>query len=152
MFSSCSSLQTIPLLNISSGVNFNGMFSNCSRLQTIPLLRVIPILSTVTSYQSMFNNCSSLVELPALSFQQTATTTIFSSIFTGCSSLSRVRATGFNQNINLPNPGLLSADELNEIYTNLPTVTSKTITVTGNWGTAGDTPTIATAKGWTVTG
>jgi len=27
-----------------------------------------------------------------------------------------------------------------------------TITVTGNWGTISDTPTIATAKGWTVTG
>jgi hypothetical protein len=27
-----------------------------------------------------------------------------------------------------------------------------TLTVTGNWGTATDTPTIATNKGWTVTG
>ena len=27
-----------------------------------------------------------------------------------------------------------------------------TVTVTGNWGTATDNPTIATAKGWTVTG
>jgi hypothetical protein len=52
----------------------------------------------------------------------------------------------------LPNPGQLAAAQLDEIYTNLPTVTSKTITVSGNWGTAGDTPTIATAKGWTVTG
>jgi hypothetical protein len=46
----------------------------------------------------------------------------------------------------------LSATALNEIYTNLPTVTSQTITVTGNYGTATDDPTIATAKGWTVTG
>ena len=28
----------------------------------------------------------------------------------------------------------------------------ETITVTGNWGTATDNPTIATAKGWSVTG
>ena len=48
--------------------------------------------------------------------------------------------------------GTLSSDALNEIYTNLATVTGQTITVTGNYGTAGDDPTIATAKGWTVTG
>ena len=42
--------------------------------------------------------------------------------------------------------------KLNEIYSNLETVTGKTITVTGNYGTASDNPSIATAKGWTVTG
>ncbi len=46
----------------------------------------------------------------------------------------------------------LSAEALNDIYTGLATVTAKTITVTGNYGVTGDDPTIATAKGWTVTG
>jgi hypothetical protein len=49
----------------------------------------------------------------------------------------------------------LSAADLNEIYTNLADLTGltgQTITVTGNYGTAGDDPTIATAKNWTVTG
>jgi hypothetical protein len=46
----------------------------------------------------------------------------------------------------------LSATKLNEIYSNLKTVTGKTITVTGNYGTASDDPSIAIAKGWTVTG
>jgi hypothetical protein len=42
---------------------------------------------------------------------------------------------------------------LDEIYTSLASgVTGQTITVTTNWGTTADTPTIATAKGWTVTG
>jgi len=31
-------------------------------------------------------------------------------------------------------------------------ITGRTITVTGNYGTAGDTTSIATNKGWTVTG
>jgi hypothetical protein len=100
----------------------------------------------------MFANCSSLKEIPSLIFQQTATTTIFSNIFSSCNSLSRIRSTGFNHNISMPNSGQLAADELNEIYTNLPNVSSKTITVTGNWGTSADNPTIATLKGWTVTG
>jgi hypothetical protein len=46
----------------------------------------------------------------------------------------------------------LSAAALDALYTSLPTVTGQTITVTGNVGIAADTPTIATAKGWTVTG
>ena len=46
----------------------------------------------------------------------------------------------------------LSADALNEIYTNLPTVSRQTLTVTGNYGTSGHDPSIATAKGWTITG
>ena len=47
----------------------------------------------------------------------------------------------------------LSAVALNEIFTGLPTVTGQTITVTNNYGIsqAGYDPTIATAKGWTVT-
>jgi hypothetical protein len=46
----------------------------------------------------------------------------------------------------------LSATALNEIYTNLPSVVTQTITVSNNYGTAGDDPTIAQNKGWTVTG
>ena len=45
----------------------------------------------------------------------------------------------------------LSGPELDRIYTNLATIVSvKYITITKNWGTADDTPSIATAKGpWT---
>jgi len=150
MFQNCTALQEIPLLNTSRGTNFGAMFSGCFSLKNIPLLTLTPITGTVTSYQSMFRD-TYLVEIPALAFQQTATTTIFNGIFFNCGGLSRIRATGFNQNITLPNPGQLAADELNEIYTNLPT-TSRTIIVTGNWGTASDNPAIAIAKGWTVTG
>jgi hypothetical protein len=65
-------------------------------------------------------------------------------------SLQRGALVGTSQNISYSN-GQLSGAALDEIYTNLATVTSKTITVTGNYGTASDTPSIATAKGWTVT-
>ncbi len=47
----------------------------------------------------------------------------------------------------------LDSTALDEIYTNASaTGAGKTITVTGNWGAANDTPSIATAKGWAVTG
>ena len=48
--------------------------------------------------------------------------------------------------------GKMGANDLNEMYTILPTVTGKTVTVAGNYGVSGDDPTIATAKGWTVVG
>lgn len=47
---------------------------------------------------------------------------------------------------------MLSGPELDAIYTGLSvTGAGKTITVTGNFGTATHNPSIATAKGWTVT-
>jgi hypothetical protein len=44
----------------------------------------------------------------------------------------------------------LSITELNRILTTLPTVTGKTINIQNCTGSAGCTPAIATAKGWTV--
>lgn len=46
----------------------------------------------------------------------------------------------------------LSAEALDQFYTDLAQTTSGIIFVTGNPGTTGDDPTIATAKGWTVYG
>jgi len=46
----------------------------------------------------------------------------------------------------------LGPEALNDIYTNLATVSpTQTIIVTGNWGAATSDPEIARAKGWTVT-
>ena len=68
-----------------------------------------------------------------------------------CNGLKRCQATGISRSTTFANC-TLGPDELNEIYTNLATVTAQTITVSGNYGTASDNPSIATAKGWTVTG
>ena len=46
----------------------------------------------------------------------------------------------------------LDATALNQLFTDLPTVTSKTINITGCDGAATCTRSIATGKGWTVTG
>ena len=58
--------------------------------------------------------------------------------------------TGMAQNVYLNNNDL-SVDAIDEIFTNLPTVTSKTINVSNNPGSSGCDTTIATNKGWTVT-
>jgi hypothetical protein len=72
-------------------------------------------------------------------------------MFTNCNSLARIEAKDFRFTFSLQNCKL-SAAALDEIYTNLPTVTGQTISVAGNYGVSGDDPTIATAKGWTVSG
>jgi hypothetical protein len=79
-----------------------------------------------------------------------ASVTDMSSCHSGCSYLSSI--SGMACPITLSLSGCnLSATALDAIYTALPSVSGQTITVTGNVGTGGDNPSIATAKGWTVT-
>jgi len=143
MFQSCYSLQSVPEFNTAKVTNMEGMFSTCYSLESVPQFNT----ANVTNMSSMFGGCYSLKEVPALNANSvTNFTDMFVSARLTRSQLANVRYTHSYLNNNLANV------ELNEIYTNLPTVTSQTITVTGNWGTASDDPTIATAKGWTVTG
>ena len=67
----------------------------------------------------------------------------------GADSLGRFRGTGAKVTFSVTSL-LMGATELNELYTNLATVTAKTLTASGNYGYAASDKTIATAKGWTV--
>ena len=146
MFLSCFSLQSVPLFNTAAVTNMSSMFQSCSSLQSVPLFNT----AAVTSMSSMFNNCNSLQSVPALNVSAVSSAANFASMFATCSSISRIQAEEFNFSFSVASCKL-SAAALNEIYTNLPTVVGQTITVTGNYGTATHDPTIATAKGWTVT-
>ncbi len=159
---------TVPAFDTAKVTNMSSMFSNCGRLRYIPLFNTalvttmasmflsarllgsVPLLNTaaVTTMNSMCSGATSLVSLPA--FNMAAVTNV-GGIVTNCGSLSRAPLSGTNTTISFA--GLrLGPAALNEIYTGLSaTGAGKTITVTGNWGTASHTPSIATAKGWTVT-
>jgi hypothetical protein len=100
---------------------------------------------------TMFNFCTSLTSIPALVTTAVGSSAGFNNLFATCPSISRIQAKDFRFTFTVASCKL-SATALDEIYTNLPTVTGQTITVTGNYGTAGDNPALATAKGWTVTG
>jgi surface protein len=170
MFNICSSLQTVPLFNTQNVTSMSSMFSGCNSLQTVPLfntqsvttmgfmltfcssLQTVPLFNTqsVTNMSTMFNNCSSLTSVPALNTTAVTSSANFNNMFLNCNNLARIEAKDFLFSFSVANCKL-SAAALDEIYTNLPTVTGQTITVTGNWGTASHDPTIATAKGWTVT-
>jgi surface protein len=147
MFGNCYSLQNVPLFNTSSVTNMNTMFSNCYSLQNVPLFNT----SSAINMGTMFSNCSSLQSIPNLNCSNATNLTIFAA---NCNGLKRCQATGIKTTVSFANC-VLSATNLNEIYTNLADLTAlptQTITVTGNYGIATDNPAIATAKNWTVVG
>ena len=80
MFSGCSSLTSIPLIDTSNGTDFCYMFNGCTLLSSIPELNT----SNGTSFNYMFYECSSLVTIPELN---TPNGTNFRGMFSGCSSL-----------------------------------------------------------------
>jgi surface protein len=151
LFGSCNSLEELDLsgLNVSNVTNMNSTFSNCLSLRKINLTGWNT--SAVTNASNLFSFCNTLQEIPDLNLS--GVTTITSAAFcVSANSLTRMRATGINVSVNI-SQCMLGANSLNEVYSNLSANgTGKTITVTGNYGTASDDPSIATAKGWTVTG
>ena len=146
MFNICSSLQSVPLFNTANVTNMRQMFYNCNLLQSVPLFNT----ANVTDMYRMFYSCVSLQSIPELVVSAVTSSSNFTGMIV-CPNLSRLKAKDFNYTFSVASCKL-SAAALNEIYTNLPTKTGQTITVTGNWGTATDDPTIATGKGWTVSG
>ena len=171
MFSNCYSLETVPLFDTSAVTNMSNMFFNCSSLKTVPLfdtsavtnmfnmfnrcysLQTVPLFDTsaVTNFASMFSECYALSYIPASNVSSASSSTSYSGMFASTPSLAYIGMTGHKYTFSVQNCKL-SADALDTLYTNLATVVGQTITVTGNYGTAADDPTIATAKGWTVTG
>ena len=83
MFASCSSLQTVPLFNTALVTDMSNMFNSCSSLQTVPLFNT----SSINNMNSMFSSCSSLQTVPLFN---TALVTNMSSMFSSCSSLQTV--------------------------------------------------------------
>lgn len=83
MFSNCSSLTTIPLLDTSNVTNMAYMFHNCSSLTIIPLLDT----SNVHDMQYMFVSCTNLTTIPLLG---TSSVTTMTGMFTECTSLTTI--------------------------------------------------------------
>jgi surface protein len=146
MFNSCTLLQTLPKFDLTSCTILRSFVQYCESLLTLPLLDT----SGVVDFNNMVSGNRKLRVFPA--YDMSAATSSTNTQAWGLSnSLSRIQATGIKYTINIGSTPLNSA-ELNEVYTNLATVSGQTITVTGCRGVDADDPTIATAKGWTVVG
>lgn len=153
MFSGCNALEYVYLDKTSYITSVKYMFANCHALQ---YLRPFD-LSNCSDFTYMFYVCFSLREIPE--FDLINYTSSYGSTFPAHVSGSHLSATSVNRcklkNINGSYINFrwmaLSGDALNEIYSNLVnTVSSKTISVADVYGTSTHNPSIATAKGWTV--
>lgn len=162
MFRLCYTLKYLPDFNVSKGVNFNLMMGQCQNFLRAPnlILGTAGITFTTNAFENMFLNNIAMAEVPAYDLSGvcfgTSYANVYNAMLSGCVSLSKVGITGFNHNINISGCKL-SGTALNELYSSLAVVGAsgsgtKTITVSSNWGAATDNPSIAIAKGWTVTG
>ena len=145
MFNRCFSLTTVPLFNTAAVRDMNSMFIDCTRLTTVPLFNT----AAVTDMNNMFSGCVFLNSIPAMVFVwATASANI-----TNCGSLGRITAQFKANNVVVSVLNCnLSATALNEFFTSQSATVGGKITITGNPGAATCDRTIATAKGWTVTG
>jgi len=126
-------IDQIPRMDLRKVTSFNQAFMNAVRLKDVSKIILSGANVTVTAYSSMFNNCRSITSIPAFQFK-TGGTSALSSMFGANDSLMSISATGITESITLSNPGIITEAQLNTIYTNLPTVVGKTITVTNNIG------------------
>ena len=170
MFTNCSNLTSIPLLNTSSVTKMNEMFYNCSKLTSIPQLDTskvtsmsymfyycrklasIPLLNTssVINMNEMFHNCSMLTSIPQL---DTSNVTNMSSMFSGCSNLEEIHMTGMKASFDISSSTKFTESALVEILNNLATVTSTQTLTMGGTNLAkltDEEKAIATNKGWTL--
>lgn len=147
-FVNCKSLERINVRNwnMAKNANANSMFAGCIALQNVDIsLWSIPLLTTANS---MFQNCYALEKLESCNFSACTSMTTFAQ---NCYSLKSVTLTGINTSVDFSNC-LLSGSALDVLYGNLSsTGAGKTCNQSGNFGTASDTPAIATGKGWTLT-
>ena len=168
MFGSCISLESIPLFNTSSvaAAGFVGFASFTFNLKSLTISNTVH-----TNISSLFHSASSPTTFTgASSFGiNSASARAIKTINVNCSGVSSAPTsgpfvtTGFTNVSSIILTGLryglsvqgmrLDGTALDALYTSLGTAAGvQTLTVTANHGTVDDTPSIATTKGWTVTG
>lgn len=172
-----SSTNNITSINLKSIPTTNGVWdTNSWRCYTwlelnlqLPSVTVKPSISDfrslvsaslsiplITSMSNMFQNCYALQSIPAM---DTSSVTDASLMFLNCRALTRIGVSKF-PNVTNPLPTSattanynLGPEALNEIFTALPTASgTRVINITWCKGRGTANKTIATGKGWTVTG
>jgi surface protein len=175
MFLNCSSLESIPSFNMSS-INAAGLTSFAANTINLTNLTInVPVLNSInnffysTSVITMPNQGNPLFEVSSTrvikninincSGVSSASTNFVNSPFGPGAAFTNVTSiilTGLKYSITPSSAPLsfrLDGIALDALYTSLGTaVGSQTFTVTANHGTVDDNPSIATAKGWTVSG
>jgi len=156
MFMGCYGLREITLpAAFSILVNMDYMFNSCWGLVTINNVQYLGSGTSLTNMSATFKGMTSVKSLTIGAKLSVLTMDGASSVRMAMTSLRLTNATstftGGTPAINIKY-NKLDAAALNTLFGDLPTITSKTIDITGNPGAATCTRSIATSKGWTVTG
>jgi len=178
MFINCYSLESIPSFNMSS-ITSSGLQTFVAN--TLNLTSLTLDVPSITSLNNFFHLSSNTVTIPnngSLLFDSGSTRAI-KNININCSGINTA-VTSFTQALFSTSPSVLfpnvtsliltglrytltassaifsfrlDGTALDALYTSLGTAAgAQTLTITSNHGTVDDTPSIATAKGWTITG
>jgi len=156
MFSSCYALSSITLPTSWGSVsNTRNMFASCYSLKYINNIDYLGSISVACDFTDFAKDCE---------FLQTTTTiaSLISKIgIYGASGyklkVTSIRLTNASSTFGGSSPQVnvsytdLDATALNTLFGDLPTLTGKTIVITGCTGAATCDTSIATGKGWTVT-
>ena len=148
MFSDCTNLTTIPQLNTTKVYDMSHMFSGCTNLTTIPLMDT----SKVTNMTNMFSGCTNLKVVPALVCPIINNRgTVLTNMFQGCYNVEEIHMTGMTRTFNIQDCTKLTREALVEILNNLGTPQRKTSLYLGSENLAKLTEedkAIATSKNW----
>lgn len=165
-FYNCNALRDFSWISFAQATDMSSAFVNCYELKTITINT-----PTITSLSATFNGCISLRRAEVIAPNATSAANCFiscllltdvtlhtkanaarTSTYTKANTLSWINdLSGSSVGMSVASCNL-NAAALNRIFTDLGTVTSATITITGTPGAATCDRSIATAKGWTVTG
>jgi len=157
MFYSCFSLSSITLpTSWGSITNVLNMFYSCHSLRTINNLQYLGHQTTASDFTNFLRNAE------AISGVLTVASKLSKIGIYGTSSIplkaTGVRLTNGANTWTGSSPQIdvsycsMDATALNTLFGDLETISGKTIKITGNPGAATCDKTIATNKGWTVTG
>ena len=152
MFSQCTALTTVPLLNLSSVTNAYAMFAYCP-VTTVPLFD----LSKVTNASYMFYQCTALTTVPLLNLSSVADAT---GMFYQCTALTTVPLLNLSSCTNASNmfSGVtLTTQSYSDFLINLATLPLQS-GVSFHGGNSKYNPAAAIARaylisnfGWTIT-
>ena len=165
-FNNCNALRDFSWISFAQATDMSSAFVNCYELKTITINT-----PTITSLSATFNGCISLRRAEVIAPNAASAANCFiscllltdvtlhtkanaarTSTYTKANMLSWIKDLSGSSVVMSVASCNLNAAALNRIFTDLGTVTSATITITGTPGAATCDRSIATAKGWTVTG
>lgn len=147
LFNGAAALEYVPPMHLPLCTNLTGMFQSTQALTRAPEITALPL--TGVTMTNIFTGSAMLEEIPAwpVSGVTTAATP-----FGFLGRLRWFRPVGWNLALSITGTAM-NAQALNLLYTNLSSSgAGKTVTITGALGAPNDNPSIATAKGWTVSG